>query len=283
MNGWIEWIRQWAVTKGVVLAQNGLVFLLILIIGWILANVADRALRAALERSKYQPSPLFAQFVVNVARKAIWIVALVLAVDNLGVDTGALIAGLGASGLILGFALKDTLSNFAAGALLLLYRPFDVGDWVDVAGQSGTVKDLTLVNTILHTGDRKEITLPNSKVWGQAITNYNSTELRRVDIVAGIAYGEDVDRACDLFMDILEKHELVLEDPAPVARVRELAGSSVNFDVRGFVKNEDYWTAQPELLREIKLRCDEEDIEIPFPQQDVWVRNAEELNAAKAA
>jgi small conductance mechanosensitive channel len=273
VQSWSVWLQNWLMREGVVLGRNILVFLLVLGAGWLATRLVDRALRAAIDNSRFQPSPLFGQFVVNVARKAVWIVALVLALDNLGIDTAALIAGLGASGLVLGFALKDTLSNFASGALLLLYNPFDVGDYIEVAGNDGTVADLTLVNTVLHTGDRKVVTLPNSKVWGSAIVNYNTSELRRVDIVAGIAYGEDVDRAREIFMDILESHELVLTDPAPVVRVKALADSCVNFDVRAFVKNGDYWTVQPEVLRAIKKRLDEADIEIPFPQRDVWVRS----------
>jgi small conductance mechanosensitive channel len=282
MQDFLTTFSNWVAQHGPLLLRNLIVFLVILLIGWILANVVDRALNAAIERSRYQPSPLFGQFVVNVARKTVWIVAIVLGLDNLGIDTAALIAGLGATGIILGFALKDTLSNFASGAMILLYSPFDVGDFIEVAGESGTVRDLTLVNTVLHTGDRKIITLPNSKVWGSAIVNYDASDIRRIDLVAGIAYGDDVDKAKDLFSEILADHPKILDDPAPVVRINELGGSSVNFDVRGFVKGEDYWEVRPELLRTLKVRCDEEGLEIPFPQQDIWVRNADDLAASAA-
>ncbi len=270
-------LSNWLVQHGPLLIRNITIFIAILLVGWILANVVDRALNSAIKRSRYQPSPLFGQFVVNVARKTVWIIAIVLGLDNLGVDTAALIAGLGATGIILGFALKDTLSNFASGAMILLYSPFDVGDFIEVAGESGTVRDLTLVNTVLHTGDRKVITLPNSKVWGSAIVNYDTSDIRRIDLVAGIAYGDDVDRAKEIFSEILAEHPKILEDPAPVVRINELGGSSVNFDVRGFVNREDFWDVRPELLRQLKVRCDEEGLEIPFPQQDIWVRNADAL------
>ena len=266
-------MQQWITRGGLNLIQNVGIFLLIVLAGWLLASAAERGLQAALERSRYQPSPLFSQFVVNVARTSIWIVALILGLDNLGVDTGALIAGLGASGLILGFALKDTLSNFASGALLLLYNPFDIDHYVEVAGQEGTVKDLTLVSTVLHTSDNRVVTIPNSQVWNAPITHYNAADARRIDLVVGIGYNEDVDEAMAIFREVLDDHELILDEPGIVVRVRELADSSVNFDVRGWTATDDYWTARPQILREIKLRLDEAGLEMPFPQRSIWMRD----------
>lgn len=275
-----ETIQAWIVTEGLDLTVKFAVFLLILLAGWILARLIGRIVREGIERSRVQPSPLLKNFIINVTRKTVIILAVIVGLDTLGVDTAAIVAGLGASGLIIGFALKDTLSNFAAGFLLLFYRPFDTGHFVQVGGIEGTVKDMTLVSTVLTTGDNKIITIPNSQVWGKAITNFTEAELRRIDLVAGIGYDDDVKQAKALFTEIVTGHEKVLSEPAPVVRIKELADSSVNFDVRPWVRNEDYWGVRAELLEQIKLRCDEEGISIPYPQRDVWLHEVETPEAA---
>jgi len=240
--------------------------------GWVLARVLGRLVRSALERSeKLQPSPLLAAFMVNVVRKSTFILALIVALDQLGVDTKAIVAGIGASGLIIGFALKDTLSNFAAGFLLLLYRPFDVGDYVDVGGIEGTIADLTLVSTVLNTGDNKLITVPNSAVWGKAITNFTAPETRRIDLVVGIAYDDDPARAREVLVEIVSEHEAVLAEPEPLVRFKDLGDSAVTFDVRPWVSTADYWTVRAELLETIKARFDAEGLSFPYPQQELWV------------
>ncbi|MFB6263497.1 MAG: mechanosensitive ion channel family protein [Bradymonadaceae bacterium] len=249
MYGAVEPFVDWIAENGPSLIVRTLLALGILFAGWIAAAASERLIDAAIEGSKRSPSPLFSQFVVNVTRKAVWLVAIVVALDNLGVDTAALIAGI--------------------GALLLLYNPFDVGDWVEVAGHEGTVEDLTLVYTLLHTGDNKVVTIPNSEVWGSPITNYDAADQRRIDLVAGIGYDDDVDRAMEVFRQLLDDHELVLDDPAPVVRPKSLGDSSVNIDVRGWVRTDDYWTARPQLVRELKVRCDEADINIPYPHRSI--------------
>ncbi|TXD38600.1 mechanosensitive ion channel [Lujinxingia vulgaris] len=266
----------WLATEGLALARNLLVFLLIVAAGVIAARIVRKAVRAAFDRSRLEPSALFTQFVVNVSSKSVMLLALIIGLGNLGIDTGALIAGLGATGLVLGFALKDTLSNFAAGMLLLLYRPFDVGHYVEINGIAGTVKDLTLVSTLLSTPDNKRITIPNSGVWGNPIINYSEAETRRVDIVAGIAYDADIDEAKAIFEDILANDEGVLQDPAPTVTMNGLGGSSVDFDLRGWVKTADYWAVRSRLLREVKYRLDAAGIGIPFPQQEVWMHQVKD-------
>ncbi|RDV38933.1 mechanosensitive ion channel family protein [Bradymonadaceae bacterium TMQ3] len=261
----------WLATEGLALARNLLVFLLIVVAGMMAARIVRKAVGAAFERSRLEPSALFTQFVVNVSSKSVMLLALIIGLGNLGIDTGALIAGLGATGLVLGFALKDTLSNFAAGMLILLYRPFDVGHYVEINGIAGTVKDLTLVSTMLSTPDNKRITIPNSGVWGNPIINFSQADTRRVDIVAGIAYDADIDEAKAIFEDILATTEGVLQDPAPTVTMNGLGGSSVDFDLRGWVNTADFWAVRSRLLREVKYRLDAAGIGIPFPQQEVWM------------
>jgi small conductance mechanosensitive channel len=262
----------WLTTVGLQLAKNVLVFFIVIGAGVIAGRIAARTVRLALERSpRLDPSPLLKQFATNVTRKSIILVSFVIGLGNLGIDTGALVAGLGVSGLVLGFALKDTLSNFASGGLILLYRPFDVGHFVEISGTTGVVRDLTLVSTILTTPDNKVVTLPNSSVWGKSITNFSASPTRRIDIIASIAYSADIDTAKEIFMDILTQHELVLDDPAPVVTLRELGDSSVDFNVRGWVQTADYWPVHADLLRQIKYRLDGAGIGIPFPQREVWM------------
>ncbi len=262
----------WLATEGLSLGRNFLVFLLILAAGYVIAKFARRAVSGTMERSHLSPSPLFTQFVVNVTGKATWLIALVIALGNLGVDTSALVAGIGVSGLVLGFALKDTLSNFASGMLILMYQPFDVGHRVEIASTLGEVKDLTLVSTILLTPDGKVVNFPNSEVWGNPITNYSVSGKRRIDLIVGVAYDTDIDTARRVFFDVLDEEEAVFDDPEPIVRIDEFNDSSIDFQVRGWVETDEYFGTRTELLRQCKYRLDDADITIPFPQRDVWMR-----------
>jgi small conductance mechanosensitive channel len=264
-------VLAWLATEGLNLATNLLVFFLVILAGVVASRIARRAVKTAFERSRLQPSPLLVRFVLNVVSKGTVLIAMVIALGNLGIDTSALIAGIGVSGLVLGFALRDTLSNFASGLMILLYRPFDEGHFIEINGQTGTVKELTLVSTVLTTPDNKQVNIPNSNVWGNALTNFSATGTRRLDIVAGIAYDADVDEAAAIFMEILLSQENIHEEPAPTVTMRELNDSSVDFNVRGWVDTSEYWPTHAAILREIKYRLDEAGIGIPFPQRDVWV------------
>ncbi|MBA2663505.1 MAG: mechanosensitive ion channel [Bradymonadaceae bacterium] len=266
---------QWVVTEGLTLAKGLLAFGLVLLAGVIVARMASRALGLAMEKSRLKPSPLLVRFAVNVTRRGIVLVAFIIGLGNLGIDTGALIAGLGVTGLVLGFALKDTLSNFTAGGMILLYRPFDIGHVVDVGGTVGTVKDLTLVTTVLHTPDNRVIMMPNSKVWGNNITNVSLMTTRRVDLVVGIAYDADIDEATAIFLDIAGQNDKVLTDPAPAVTLNELGESSVDFNVRVWADASEYWAVRNEMLRQVKYRLDAAGIGIPFPQRDVWVHQVD--------
>jgi small conductance mechanosensitive channel len=184
-----------------------------------------------------------------------------------------MMAALGAGGFIVGFALQETLGSFASGLMIMIYRPFDVDDYVNVAGVEGTVKELSLVATTLLTIDNKVLVIPNKKAWGDTIVNFTGRDIRRVDLVFGIGYGDDIQQAIDVLEQVASEHNLVLEDPSPVIKVHELADSSVNLVCRPWVRTEDYWTVYWDLTRQVKESFDAEGISIPFPQRDVHMHS----------
>ena len=210
---------------------------------------------------------------LNIIRKLIFIVGFVVALSMLDINVGPLLAAIGAAGFIIGFALQGTLSNFAAGIMILIYRPYDVGDFVDIGGTFGTVNAMTIVSTTLMTIDNQKVVVPNNLIWGDKITNVTGTDKRRVDMVFGIGYSDDIAKAQRILEEILVDHEAILKDPEPVVKVHELADSSVNFVVRPWVKTENYWNVYWDITKTVKLRFDDEGISIPFPQRDVHVYN----------
>jgi len=200
-------------------------------------------------------------------------VGFVVALSMLEINVGPLLAAIGAVGFIIGFALQGTLSKFAAGIMILIYRPYDVGDFVDIGGTFGTVDAMTIVSTTLMTLDNQKVVVPNNMIWGDKITNVTGTDKRRVDMVFGIGYSDDIAKAQRILEEILVDHEAILKDPEPVVKVHELADSSVNFVVRPWVKTENYWNVYWDITKTVKLRFDDEGISIPFPQRDVHVYN----------
>ena len=196
-----------------------------------------------------------------------------IAVEQLGVDTTSLLALFGAAGLAVGLALKDSLSNFASGVMLILMRPFKIGDFIDAAGTSGAVNKITIFNTILKTGDNREVIIPNSQIYGGTVTNYSSQPERRIDLTIGISYDDDIRKARDIILQIIAADERVIKELDPVVAVGELADSSVNMVVRCWVKNENYWNVRWHLLETIKTTFDENSITIPYPQRDVHLHN----------
>jgi small conductance mechanosensitive channel len=249
-------------------AKNILFFLVIILISWILSKVVGKAVERAVVNIK-SASALLKEFIVNISRKAIFIVGFVVALSMLEVNVGPLLAAIGAVGFIMGFALQGTLSNFAAGIMILIYRPYDVGDLVDVGGTLGKVDAMTIVSTTLRKPDNQKVVVPNNKIWGDIITNLTGTSKRRVDLVFGIGYSDDIAKAQKILEDILAKNESILKDPEPVVKVHELADSSVNFVVRPWVKTENYWDVYWDITRAVKERFDAEGVSIPFPQRDV--------------
>lgn len=188
-------------------------------------------------------------------------------------EIGPLLAGVGVAGFIVGFALQETLSNFAAGLMILIYQPFDVGDSVEAGGVSGKVGQMSLVSTTILTFDNQKLIVPNNKIWGDVIRNRTSETTRRVDMVFGIGYADDVDRAERVLRDIVKSHELTLADPEPTIQLNNLGDSSVDFIVRSWTKTDDYWKVYWDVTREVKRCFDAEGISIPFPQRDVHVYN----------
>jgi len=258
---------------GIRWAKNIAFFLFIILIAWILSKVVSKAVKKAVANVN-SASELLKDFIVNIVRKAIFLVGFVVALSMLEVNIGPLLAAIGAAGFILGFALQGTLSNFAAGIMILIYRPYDVGDLVDVAGTFGKVDAMTIVSTTLRKPDNQKVVVPNNMIWGDIITNITGTSKRRVDLVFGIGYGDDIAKAQKILEDILANHEAVLKDPEPAVKVHELADSAVNFVVRPWVETDNYWDVYWDITRAVKERFDAEGISIPFPQSDVHLHQA---------
>lgn len=210
----------------------------------------------------------FLQTVLSIVLKfALAIVAL----EQIGVDTSSLLALLGAAGLAVGLALKDSLSNFASGVMLILMKPFKTGDFIEAAGVSAMVDKITIFSTVLKTGDNREIIIPNSQIYGGTITNFSSLKTRRIDLIIGISYEDDLRISRDLIRQVIDADNRILKDPEPVIAVTELAESGVNFIVRPWVNTEDYWAVRWHLLESIKLIFDEHHVTIPYPQQYIHV------------
>jgi small conductance mechanosensitive channel len=200
------------------------------------------------------------------------VAAIIAALDAAGIHTTSLTALLASAGLAIGLAVKDALSNFASGVMILLNKPYGKNDYVEAAGTDGTVEEVSIFNTVLRTPDNIQVIVPNAQVTGDTIKNYSANDTRRVDIVAGISYDDNIGRARDALMDIMTSHELVLADPAPTVDVLELADSSVNLAVRCWASTDDYWPVRCDLLEHIKIRFDEVGISLPYPQQEVAIR-----------
>lgn len=235
------------------------------------SKLVTKGVEKAMNSSRNRMSYLLRRMIISSVRNLIVIVGVLIAISQLGISLAPLLTGLGIAGFIIGFALQDSLSNFASGVMILMYRPFDVGDVVDSAGVRGRVSSMSLVNTTFMTLDNQRLVVPNNMIWQSVITNVTAQRTRRVDLIFGISYSDDIEKAESVLADILSKHENVLDDPEPVVKVHELGESSVNFAVRPWVKTSQYWDTYWDLTREVKLRFDKEGISIPFPQRDVHV------------
>ncbi|MGD8595227.1 MAG: mechanosensitive ion channel family protein [Gammaproteobacteria bacterium] len=270
----------WGRTLWNVIIEDGpnLVFKILLFIVIVfgfrkLAGFVQSIVERALEKSHLKLSELLRRMVVSIVRNIIIVLGVLIALSQVGISLGPLLAGLGVVGFVVGFALQDSLSNFAAGMMILMYRPFDVGDLIEAGGVVGKVSHMSLVNTTILTVDNQTIVVPNNKIWGDVVRNVTAQTMRRIDMVFGVSYTDDIPKTERVLQEILDSHEKVLADPAPIVRLHELADSSVNFVVRPWVNKEDYWDVYWDVTRAVKMRFDEEGISIPFPQRDVHMYN----------
>ncbi|MEO9945873.1 MAG: mechanosensitive ion channel domain-containing protein [Paraglaciecola sp.] len=243
--------------------------LLIYVIGKMVVGVLIGVFGKVMARSKYDD--MLIDFIKAILRAILMLFVIVASLDQLGVDTTSLVAILGAAGLAIGLSLQGSLQNFAAGVMLLVFRPFKAGDFIEAGGAVGVVKSISIFTTVMTTGDNKEIIVPNGSIYGGNITNYSAKETRRVDMVVGIGYDSDLKKAKAILNEMVAADDRILKDPAPTVAVAELADSSVNFVVRPWVASGDFWPVKFDFTEAVKLRFDEEGISIPFPQMDVHV------------
>ena len=249
---------------------NIVMAIVIYIIGKMVVGILMSVFNKIMAKSKYDE--MLVEFLSSILRAVLMLFVIVASLDQLGVDTTSLVAILGAAGLAIGLSLQGSLQNFAAGVMLLVFKPFKAGDFIEAAGTMGTVKSIGIFTTILNTPDNKEIIVPNGAIYSNNITNFSAKETRRVDMVFGIGYGDDLLKAKNILEEMVGADERILKDPAPQVAVSELADSSVNFVVRPWVKSADYWGVMFDFTEAVKLRFDQEGISIPYPQMDVHVQ-----------
>ncbi len=265
-NLFTKYVIPWAIN----ISLAALVYVVGRWISRLVVNIAEKLLKRA------KTDPILVNFLRSILNALLLLVVVIAALDQLGVDTTSLIAVLGAAGLAVGLALKDSLQNFASGVMMIIFRPFKAGDYIEAGGTAGTVENITIFNTIFKTPDNCEVIVPNSAIYSGNIKNYSAKKIRRVDMVFGIGYNDDIREAREIIQSVLESDDRILEDPEPLIAVGELADSSVNFNVRPWVESGDYWPVKFDLTERIKLAFDESGISIPFPQRDVHLVKEED-------
>ncbi len=265
-----EEIYQIIVEQGTSYGMNVLGALIILIIGFWIAGRVRNVIRKTF--AKYEKLDVtLGSFFASLARYTIIAITIIAVLNKFGVETTSLLALLGAAGLAIGLALQGTLSNLAAGVMLMVFRPFKVGDFVEVAGQAGTVKEINLFVTEMATGDNVQKLLPNSSIWGSTITNFSANDTRRVDFVFGIGYGSSIDVAMETILKLIQADDRVHKDPEPFMAVSNLGDSSVDITVRVWCDKGDYWPIKFALTKAVKEAFDKEGVDIPYPTQTLNV------------
>ena len=265
----VDWAELWnqVQTTGVSFAINAAIAIVIFFVGRIVAKAISNGIRKLMRAQEVDQ--ILESFVGNLAYWALMAFVIIAAISKVGIQTTSLIAIMGAAGLAIGLALQGSLANFAAGVLIVMFRPYRVGDFVEAAGIAGVVVQVQILTTVLKTGDNKQIVVPNGQIMGSIITNYSANDTRRVDMVVGVSYDDDIDKVRATIKDLIDSDDRILKDPECLIAVSELADSSVNFNVRPWVNSADYWGVKFDLTEAIKKRFDKEGISFPFPQQDV--------------
>ena len=254
-------------------AINITMAIVVFIIGRMVVGFVVRLVNKLMKRSKMDE--ILVNFICSILNAVLLLFVVVAALDQLGVNTTSLIALMGAAGLAVGLALQNSLQNFAAGVMLIVFRPFKAGDFVEAGGTTGIVENISIFSTMLKTLDNREVIVPNGNIYGSNITNFSARPTRRVDLMFGIGYGDDIRQAKDIMTKLVVEDERILKDPEPQIVVGELGDSSVNFHVRPWVKTADYWDVYFDLTEKVKLSFDEAGISIPYPQMDVHLGKAE--------
>jgi small conductance mechanosensitive channel len=267
----LDSVKEFLATKGVDYGLRILAALAIFFIGKWLALILTNLIGRAMTRARIELT--LVNFVKNVCYVGLIVFVAIAAMSALGIQTAQFIAVVGAAGLAVGLALQGSLSNFASGVLLIMFKPFKVGDFVELAGTKGTVQAVQIFNTVLNTLDNVRVTIPNAQVTGGSILNYTVNGTRRVDLVFGISYGDDINKAKKVIEGVLADDARILKEPAPTVAVLALADSSVNFAVRPWVKPTDYWGVYFDVTAKVKLALEKNGLTIPFPQRDVHMKS----------
>lgn len=263
-------VTAWLMEKGISFAFNALSAVVILLVGALAIKLIVAAVRKTLSR-RGGSRKLFVDFAVNAVSKICWVVLAVVVLGRLGVNVGPIVAGLGVTGFILGFAFQESLGNLASGLMIAINEPFKVGDYVSVAGHEGCVLKVDMMATVLATADNKKVVIPNKSAWGSPITNFSALGVRRVDVKIGIDYGCNVAKAVEVALKTIRGIPEVLGDPAPEVTVASLDDSQVTLNVRPWAKGSDYWRVYDKVQQSVKGAFEENGVDIPFPQLTVHV------------
>ncbi len=273
LNSDVDYLNTYIIPWGI----NLVLALAIFIIGRWVARAVTNAVGRLMKKGGLDES--LVDFLGNLIYAALLVVVIIAALDRLGVDTTSVLAIFATAGLAVGLALKDSLGNLAAGVMLVLFKPFKLGDFIEAGGVTGVVESIRIFSTLLKTPDNREITVPNGQIYGGTIVNFSARDTRRIDLIFGIGYDDDIRQAKQLIEEVMAADERILKDPAAVVMVAELADSSVNLAVRPWVKAADYWDVRSAMLEKVKITFDDAGISIPYPQTDVHLFSADEKAA----